>query len=112
MKKSRLIALSLSLIMIISALFAFTVPTGAAGEEKEQSGFFEKADKDASTYAYSIAVIGDTQTLSDSDYDNRNNREDSASSQRYRQDPLQVRSSLLRYCFESKNREYPFFLRN
>ena len=73
MKKSRLIALSLSLIMLISALFAFTVPTGAAGEEKEQSGFFERADKDASTYAYSIAVIGDTQSLSDSDYDNRNN---------------------------------------
>ena len=73
MKKSRIIALSLSLIMLVSALFAFTVPAVAAGEENEYSGFYEKADKDASTYAYSIAVIGDTQTLSDSDYENRNN---------------------------------------
>ena len=73
MKKSKIIALSLSLIMIVSAIFVFTVPTVAAGEEKEYSGFYEKPEKDASTYAYSIAVIGDTQTLSDSDYDNRNN---------------------------------------
>jgi len=73
MKKSKIIAFSLSLIMIVSAIFVFTVPTVAAGEEKEYSGFYEKPEKDASTYAYSIAVIGDTQTLSDSDYDNRNN---------------------------------------
>ncbi len=72
MKKSRIIALSLSLIMLISALLAFTVPAGAASSEKEQSGFYTRAEKDASTYAYSIAVIGDTQSLSDSDYENRN----------------------------------------
>ena len=72
MKKSRIIALSLSLIVLVATLFALAVPAGAASDVKEQSGFYTKADKDAKTYAYSIAVIGDTQSLSDSDYDNRN----------------------------------------
>ncbi|MBQ2737694.1 MAG: metallophosphoesterase [Clostridia bacterium] len=72
MKKSRIIALLLSLIMLAFALITLIVPAVAAGEVNEYSGFYEKSERDEDTYAYSIAVIGDTQSLSLVDYQNRN----------------------------------------
>ncbi|MBP3307975.1 MAG: metallophosphoesterase, partial [Clostridia bacterium] len=72
MKKSRIIALLLSLIMLVAALITLIVPAVAAGEVNEYSGFYEKSERDKDTYAYSIAVIGDTQSLSLVDYQNRN----------------------------------------
>ena len=71
MKKSRIIALSLSLIMIIAAIFSLSVPTMAADSDWIDSV------ASPGEYAYSMAVIGDTQSLSISDaknYDTENGK--------------------------------------
>jgi len=64
MKKSRILAFSLSLIMIVAAFLSLTVSTSAADSDWVDTG------NSANEYAYSMAVVGDTQTLSISDAKN------------------------------------------
>ena len=71
MKKSRIAALLLSLIMLVAACFSVTVPTSAADSDWISTG------NTGGEYAYSMAVIGDTQSLSVSDaknYDTENKK--------------------------------------
>ena len=72
--KARRISTLITLVLLVAVMVfgVVAIPAFAAEETKEQSGFFTKDPKDPSTYAYSMAVVGDTQTLSDSDYNNRN----------------------------------------
>ena len=72
--QARRISTLITLVLLVAVMVfgVVSIPAFAAEETKEQSGFFAKEAKDPSSYAYSIAVIGDTQTLSDSDYNNRN----------------------------------------
>ena len=71
--KARRISTLITLVLLVAVMVfgVVAIPAFAAEETKEQSGFFTKDPKDPSTYAYSMAVVGDTQTLSDSDYNNR-----------------------------------------
>ena len=71
MKKSRIIALLLSLIVILASIFSLSVPAAAADSDWVDVG------NTAGEYAYSMAVIGDTQSLSVSDaknYDTENDK--------------------------------------
>ncbi len=71
MKKSRIIAISLTLIMLVAVCFSVTVPTSAAESDWIDTG------NSSNEYAYSMAVIGDTQSLSVSDaknYDTENGK--------------------------------------
>ena len=64
MKKSRVIALSLSLIMLIATCIVIAIPAVAAESDwLDASGI-------SGEYAYSMAIVGDTQTLSLSDAKN------------------------------------------
>jgi len=66
MKSKRIIALILSaLVLVAVSVSALVLPAAAADAD-----WIERTAKDSSTYAYSIAVIGDTQSLSISDVKN------------------------------------------
>ena len=65
MKRSRIAVLLVTLALVVAISLSFAFTSSAANW-----GFFTKEDIDPDSYAYSIAVIGDTQSLVDSDVKN------------------------------------------
>ena len=68
MKKTKLIAVLVCLTLTVALSLGFSLNASAANY-----GFFTKESIDPDEYAYSIAVIGDTQSLVDSDVKNAGN---------------------------------------
>ena len=65
MKRSKLVIVISCIFLVAMISAALTLNTGAVNYS-----FFEKDDIDSSSYAYSMAIIGDTQSLVYSDVQN------------------------------------------
>ena len=65
MKKSRIAALVVAVVLVITLSLSLALTSSAANW-----GFFTREDNDPKSYAYSIAVVGDTQSLVNSDVKN------------------------------------------
>ena len=65
MKRSKIIVILLSLALVVSISLGLALTSSAANW-----GFFSREDKDPGSYAYSMAIVGDTQSLVDSDVKN------------------------------------------